>query len=239
MPSVHFPPPHHARATHTYARTRRTQPEVTGPSSAVSHTRLNLGDAQRRKQLQAFFTLTNQGSQPFQFNVSGSCGCAYLRLLAGTLAVRQSVRICLAIRLPQATDPESTQALISSQVARQPQVVCAATARAPAPWEISPTHVNFGYVVREQLGHPLRQQVVARHGNCQPALTTSGIHTPAQWLRIVYRPVVPPTDACGLRQLCRRGFVRLIRIQRQLPVPFKPVPIAHAKGGTCHVVQGA
>ncbi|MCL6507649.1 MAG: hypothetical protein K6T59_11530, partial [Bryobacteraceae bacterium] len=136
------------------------------------------------------FTVSNRGSEPLEFKLSASCGCAFVRPMAGTLAPGESLAISLGIRLPPTINSEkSAQILIRSNDPRQPQVVCAATARAPAPWEVSPTHVNFGYVLRQELAQPPWQRVVVRPGRGKNALPTSAIRiqAPATAYRVRWR----------------------------------------------------
>jgi len=110
--------------------------------------------------------------------------------MAGTLAPAQSQTITLGIRLPATINSEkSAQILIRSNDPRQPQVVCAATARAPAPWEVSQTHVNFGYVLREELAQRPRERLVVRPGRGRNALPTSAmrIQGPGPAYRVRWR----------------------------------------------------
>jgi len=159
MRSGHLPPP-----THTQ--------RVTGPSIAVSHTRLDLGEGRPGEQLEGSFTVSNRGSEPLEFTLSASCGCSFVRPMAGTLAPGESQRITLGIRLPQAVNSEkSTQVAIQSNDPRQPQVVCAAAGRAPAPWEVSATVIDFGYVLRDDLHSKGARTLIVRRGkgkNGQP-----------------------------------------------------------------------
>jgi hypothetical protein len=168
MRSAHLPPP----PTHTQ--------RVTGPSIAVSHTRLDLGEGRPGEQLEGSFTVSNRGSEPLEFKLSASCGCAFVRPMAGTLAPGESQRITLGIRLPQAINSEkSTRVAIQSNDPRQPQVICAATARAPAPWEVSQTCIDFGYLLRRELDKPPTQRLVVRPGKGTNALPTSVVQVRA------------------------------------------------------------
>ena len=160
---------------------------MTGPSIALSHTRLDLGEGRPGEQLEGSFTVSNRGSEPLEFKLSASCGCAFVRPMAGTLAPAQSQTITLGIRLPATINSEkSAQILIRSNDPHQPQVGCTATARAPAPWEVSPTHVNFGYVLHEELRRRPRRRLVVRPGQGKHALPTSAVRvqTPGEAYRV-------------------------------------------------------
>jgi hypothetical protein len=100
---------------------------VTGPSIALSHTRLDLGQGRPGEQLEGSFTVSDRGSEPLEFKLSASCGCAFVRPMAGTLAPARSQTVTLGIRLPATINSEKhAQILIHSNDPRQPRVVCTA-----------------------------------------------------------------------------------------------------------------
>lgn len=146
------------------------------PTIALSHLRLDLGEGRPGQQLEGSFTVTNQGTKLLEFMLSPTCGCAFVRPMGGRLKPGQSQKISLGIRLPQTANSEkTTQIVIRSNDPRRPRLTCTVTARAPAPWQVSPSHINFGYVLREELRDPPRQRLVVRPGSGKNGLPTSAL----------------------------------------------------------------
>ena len=128
------------------------------------------------QQLEGAFTVTNEGTQPLEFKISASCGCSFVRPMGGTLSPGASRAIRVGLRLPATVGSEkNTQVVVESNDPRQPRVSLLATARAPAPWEVSETQINFGYVLRRELAHPPRRVLFVRPGRGKHGLATSAI----------------------------------------------------------------
>ncbi len=195
--SASLPPP----------KNRISPPRPSGPSLALSHTRLDLGEGKPGEQLEGSFTVTNQGSEPLEFTLSASCGCAFVRPMGGRLKPGESRKVSLGIRLPSTPNSEkSTQVLVRSNDPRRPQVTCVATGRAPAPWEVSHTHINFGYVLREQLENPPRMQLEVRRGRGRNGMPASVVRTRVAGEAYEVRSQLCPDGTLLFEVRLRRGL---------------------------------
>jgi hypothetical protein len=157
---------------------------------AVSHARLDLGEGRPGQQLEGAFTVTNEGTQPLKFKISASRGCSFVRPMGGTLPPGASRAIRVGLRLPATVGSEkNTQVVVESNDPRQPRVSLLASAGAPAPWELSEPQMNFGYVLRRELAHPPRREVIVRPGKGKHGLPTSAIRlqVPSEAYEVVSR----------------------------------------------------
>lgn len=132
-------------------RTGPSPPPDTGPQlGRWSESVLNLGEGKVGEVLTGTFTLRNLGTEPLDFQIRPSCNCAQLQPREGRIAPGEVEEILAGVRLRNEGLHERVRLTIQTNDPRTPQVEYLLEANCPAPFDASPSLVDFGSVVEGQ-----------------------------------------------------------------------------------------
>jgi len=135
------------------------------PRIELSTHRLDLGDGKPNEELRGELVVTNRSAEPLDFSVTTTCGCATPKPMQGTIEPDGRQTIELGVKLPDHANSEKNATVTVHTTAQRPAeprpeaIACAVFARCPAPFAVSPSHVEFGTVSQKQLAG-LKQEIL-------------------------------------------------------------------------------
>jgi hypothetical protein len=140
-----------------------------GQRLILSTTRLDLGDGKPNEIVRGELTLSNPHDSPVVFSLVKHCGCTELSPLSGTLAAGGKETIHVGIQLPDHANSEKNTS-VEVQIGTPPMAVarCVLSARCSAPFNVTPSHIDFGSLTEEEAAPAFRELTVEK-AEGQPA----------------------------------------------------------------------
>lgn len=134
------------------AHSKPSTPSASSPQLEFSTERLDLGDGKPNEVLHGELKLTNRGSQTTKFLLVKHCGCTELSPKSGELVPGASETIQVAVELlGHANSEMSTSIDVQGGEPSRILARCVLRGRCPAPFDVTPTVINFGSLAVEEL----------------------------------------------------------------------------------------
>jgi hypothetical protein len=128
----------------------RSLNKAKGPLLNLQASVLDLGEGKPGELLSGTLDIRNEGTDDLTFNIMAGCACAQLEPKEGTVPPGASLPIRVGVRLRQLGVRERVRLLIQTNDPRTQKAEYVAEANCPAPFDVTPSLVDFGSVLEGQ-----------------------------------------------------------------------------------------